>query len=85
MLSRSPGGKSRATRPPARAPRRDWPDAIARQRYDDPARSLVMQRIGELVRDGIAEWRLLGNHDVELRLATGEVFLLSSRTITRIR
>lgn len=82
MLERRSGERSNMTT--AGQARRDWPDAIARQRYDDPARSLVMQRIGALVRDGLAEWRLLGNEDIELRLATGERFLLSSRTITRI-
>ena len=64
--------------------RRNWPDAIARRRYADPARQLVMSRVGELVRDGAAEWRLLGDDDVELRLASGEVFLLNERTVTRI-
>ncbi len=49
----------------------------------DPAKALVMSSIGELVTRGHAEWRTLRNGDVELRLATGEVFLLGDQSVTR--
>ena len=49
----------------------------------DPAKALVMASIGELVSRGHAEWRTLLSGDVELRLATGEVFLLGDRSVTR--
>lgn len=80
----APASADHGTGPNLAPHRRHWPDAIARRRYADPARQLVMGRIGDLVRDGAAEWRPLGNDDVELRFASGEVFLLSERTVTRI-
>jgi hypothetical protein len=43
-----------------------------------------MTYLGQLVRDGFAEWRMLENGDVELRLFSGEVFLLADATIARI-
>jgi hypothetical protein len=54
------------------------------KRSADRARALVIAGIGRLVRDGHASWRLSDSGDVELRLATGEVFLLGSTTVTRI-
>jgi len=43
-----------------------------------------MSHIGQLVRDGHAEWSQLDNDDVELRLLSGEIFLLADNSITRI-
>jgi hypothetical protein len=50
----------------------------------DAAKALVMSHIGQLVRDGDAEWSRLANGDVELRLLSGEIFLLADNSITRI-
>jgi hypothetical protein len=50
----------------------------------DPAKASVMTHIGQLVRDGHAEWTMLGNGDVELRFFSGEVFLLGDATMTRV-
>ena len=49
----------------------------------DPAKALVMAAISELVSRGQAEWRTLRSGDVELRLASGEVFLLGGQSVTR--
>jgi hypothetical protein len=54
------------------------PDNIAGRFYSDPAKALVMIHIGQFVRDGHAEWTMLDNGDVELRLFSGEVFLLAT-------
>lgn len=59
------------------------PDPIPK-RSVDRAKALVIAHIGRLVRDGHASCLLSDNGDVELRLATGEVFLLGSTTMTRI-
>lgn len=59
------------------------PEPIAKSSADR-AKALVIAGIGRLVRDGHANWRLSDTGDVELRLVTGEVFLLGSTTMTRI-
>lgn len=59
------------------------PDPIPK-RSADRAKALVIAGIGRLVRDGHASWRLSDTGDLELRLATGEVFLLGGTTMTRI-
>jgi len=59
------------------------PDPIA-QRSTDRAKALVIAGIGRLVDDGHASWHLSDTGDVELRLVTGEVFLLGNTTMTRI-
>jgi len=60
------------------------PDHIAGRFHVDPAKALVMTYIGQLVSDGYADRSLLDNGDVELRLFTGEVFLLADTAITCI-
>jgi hypothetical protein len=50
----------------------------------DPAKAFVLRHIGQIVASGHAEWRPLENGDVELRLQTGEVFLLAETTIGRV-
>lgn len=50
----------------------------------DPAKSLVMTHLGQLVRDGFAEWLSLENDEVGLRFVSGEIFLLAEKTVTRI-
>ena len=59
-------------------------DAIVGRFHADPAKALVMAHLGRSVSDGRAQWHALENGDVELRLVTGERFLLADKTITRI-
>ena len=48
------------------------------------AKSLVMAAIGALVDDGKAEWSGTATGEIELRLLTGEVFLLGDVSVTRL-
>jgi hypothetical protein len=48
------------------------------------AKALVMRHVGQLVADGYAEWVALSNGDVELRLHTGEIFILAEMLVVRI-
>ncbi|RUW63254.1 hypothetical protein [Mesorhizobium sp. M7A.F.Ca.US.008.03.1.1] len=48
------------------------------------AKSQVMAAIGELVDDGKAEWNHTATGDIELRLLSGEVFVLGEVTVTRV-
>jgi hypothetical protein len=50
----------------------------------DPAKALVMCSIAELVNRGRAQWSTLESGDVELRLPSGEIFVLGDQTVTRI-
>jgi hypothetical protein len=50
----------------------------------DPAKALVIAYFRRLVADGYAEWHLHKNGDIELRLLTGEIYLLAKTTIIRI-
>ena len=50
----------------------------------DPERALVMACIGKLVAGGHADWRVLENGDIRLRLGTGETFLLAETAIVRL-
>jgi hypothetical protein len=59
-------------------------DGIPAHFHDDPTKMLVMTYLDQLVGDGFAEWRMLENEEVELRYVTGEVFLLTDTTVTRI-
>ena len=59
-------------------------DNIAGGFYRDPSKTLVMTHIEQFVRDGYAEWIMLNNGDVELSFFSGEVFLLTDATITRV-
>lgn len=43
-----------------------------------------MAEIGELVRNGFADWASLGNGDIQLRLFTGETLHLGENSITRV-
>lgn len=60
------------------------PHNIADRFYGHPAKALVMAHIGQFVHDGYAEWTILDNGDVELRFFSGEIFLLSDATMTRV-
>lgn len=48
------------------------------------AKSQVLAAIGELVDDGKAEWRRTASGEVELRLSSGEVFVLGEVSVTRV-
>ncbi|BCG72225.1 hypothetical protein MesoLj113a_33830 [Mesorhizobium sp. 113-1-2] len=48
------------------------------------AKSQVLAAIGELVDDGKAEWSRTATGEVELRLLSGQVFLLGEATVTRV-
>jgi hypothetical protein len=52
--------------------------------HEDPAKSLVMRHLCQLVSDGFAEWRTVADNEIELRFVSGEVFLLAETTITRV-
>jgi hypothetical protein len=52
--------------------------------HAEDAKSLVMAAIGELVAQGKADWTLTANGDIELRLPSGEAFVLGEITVTRI-
>jgi hypothetical protein len=59
-------------------------DAIMGLVHADPAKALVMTYFRRLVADGYAEWHMLENGDLQLRLHTGETYLLAKTMITRI-
>lgn len=48
------------------------------------AKSQVLAAIGELVDDGKAEWIRTASGEVELRLLSGEVFVLGEVSVTRV-
>ncbi|RJS17041.1 hypothetical protein DRW03_28670 [Corallococcus sp. H22C18031201] len=50
----------------------------------DPDKAAVIACIGQLVLDGAAVWDLLEDGDVEVHLASGEVYLLQERAALRI-
>jgi hypothetical protein len=49
----------------------------------DHAKEYVMACLPHLVRDGVAEWDMLGNGEIELRFRTGETYLLGKDVVTR--
>jgi hypothetical protein len=53
-------------------------------RHAQDAKSRVMVAIGQLVDDGKAEWNRTATGEIELRLRTGEVFLLGEFAVTRV-
>jgi hypothetical protein len=56
-----------------------WPSWRA-----DADKALVMALLGILLREDHADWELLDDGDIELRLTTGEAFRLGDSTVTRI-
>jgi hypothetical protein len=60
------------------------PDAFARLVYHDPAKTLVMTYLRRLISGGVAEWHMLENGDIRLRLLTGQTYLLGKTTVIRI-
>jgi hypothetical protein len=57
--------------------------AAGSQRVPD-AKTSVMIAIGQMVDDGKAAWNRTATGEIELRLLTGEVFLLGEIAVTRI-
>jgi hypothetical protein len=47
-------------------------------------KAVVIACVNQLVAEGKASWRALPNGDIELCLASGELFLLSEENITRL-
>jgi hypothetical protein len=60
------------------------PDGEADTACSDSDRAVVNACIKQLVDGGKAAWRRLPNGDIELCLASGELFLLSEENITRL-
>jgi hypothetical protein len=50
----------------------------------DPDKALVMAYIGQLVADGLAVWDVLDSGEIEVRLISGETYLLAETTILRL-
>lgn len=50
----------------------------------DPAKTLVMNYIRQLIADGLAKWTMQDNGEIQLRLHTGETFLLTEKVIVRV-
>ena len=59
-------------------------DGLTLHASTDAAKALVMSSIAELVNRGCAQWSTLESGDVELRLPSGEIFVLGDQTVTRI-
>lgn len=53
--------------------------------FQDPDKAIVLATARDLVKSGAAEWRDAGEGCIELQLATGEIFVLGERHVTRIR
>jgi len=62
-------------------PAKLWPKGGC---YSDADKTLVMNRIGDLIRQGEAEWGWLADGDIELRLSSGAVFYLRETTVERV-
>lgn len=59
-------------------------DAVAARMESDHAKAEVMAHFANLVADGFAEWQVLDNGTIRLRLTTGATYLLEQTTVTRI-
>lgn len=51
----------------------------------DPAKTLVLNYIRQLIADGLAQWTMQDSGDIQLSLHTGETFLLTEKVIVRVR
>ena len=60
------------------------PDAIAALAHGDPAKTLVMNYIAQLVARGYAEWQMRGNGEIGLQFGTGVIFILADSVIMRV-
>jgi hypothetical protein len=79
-----PSAQNAETRRGKRRRARVKPDAIAGLVHVDPAKAFAMACIGQFVTNGHAEWHMLGNGDIRLRLHTGETYLLTEAVIVRV-
>ena len=52
--------------------------------WSDSDKAVVISYLKQLVDGGEAAWRTLSNGDIELCLASGELFLLGEENITRL-
>ena len=59
-------------------------ESLAALGADQPDKSLVTKYIGQLVRDGYAEYDMLDNGEVEVRFTSGEIYLLGKTSILRL-
>jgi hypothetical protein len=60
------------------------PHGEAHTAWSDSDKAVVIARVKQLVAAGKAAWRPLPNGDIELCLASGELFLLGEENITRL-
>jgi hypothetical protein len=60
------------------------PDGEADTAWSDSDKAVVIAYVKQLVDGGEAAWRRLSNGDIELCLASGELFLLGEENITRL-
>jgi hypothetical protein len=60
------------------------PDREAETACSDSDKAVVTACVMQLVDGGKAAWRRLPNGDIELCLASGELFLLGEENITRL-
>jgi hypothetical protein len=52
--------------------------------HGDPDKATVMRWISEIVADGLAEWEMLIDGDIQLRFNSGATFLLAKSHIVRL-
>jgi hypothetical protein len=57
--------------------------SASRQPLADLTKEYVMSCLPQLVLDGIAQWDVLDNGDIELRLKSGGTYLLGAEVVTR--
>jgi hypothetical protein len=53
-------------------------------RSDPDAKTLVLTYLHQFVASGHAEWHVLENGNIRLRMLTGETYLLAKTTVIRI-
>ena len=61
-----------------------WIAVRAADRGSGMGTALLERVIAELAADGLAEWNPVRDGDIELRLSTGEAFLLGNTSVSRI-
>jgi hypothetical protein len=61
------------------------PEGIAGLSHGDSAKTHVMKHIDQLVASGFAVLDMLDDGDIQLRLHTGEMFLLKETVMLRLR
>jgi hypothetical protein len=57
--------------------------AKPRRLFADPTKEYAISCLSWLVLDGIAEWDMRDNGDIELRFKNGETHLLGDKVVTR--